>query len=74
MTDIPLYEQCRDHRDSCEQCDIALTKAAKGYGYGQPKGCIVDSRLAFPEMCAEGVKIYKARYEEMRTEVYDDSV
>ncbi len=74
MTDIPLFQQCRDHRASCEECNTALIEAARGYGYGQPKGCIVDLRHAFSEMCAAGVKIYKARYEEMRTEVYDDSV
>jgi len=67
MTDIPLFQQCRDHRDSCEQCNVALIEAARGYSYGSSKGCMPDSRFAFPEMCAEGVKIWKTRHEEMRT-------
>ena len=67
MTDIPLFMQCRNHRASCEQCENALLKAARGYGFGSPKGCMPDSRLAFPEMCAEGVKLWKTRHEEMRT-------
>lgn len=67
MADIPLFQQCRDHRDSCEQCDTALIKASRGYGYNRPKGCIPDARLGFPEMCAEGVRIYTARHEEMKT-------
>jgi hypothetical protein len=68
MNDVPLYQQCRDHSDSCEQCKTALNKAAVGYGYGQPKGCVIDDRPAIPEMCAEGARIYTARHEEMRTE------
>ena len=64
----PLYQQCRDHQASCKQCDTALIKVARGYGYGQPKGCVIDDRPAIPEMCAEGARIFTARYEEMRTE------
>lgn len=65
---VPLFQQCRDHSDSCKQCEVALVKAARGYGFGSPKGCVIDNRSAIPEMCAEGARIFMARYEEMRTE------
>ena len=66
MTNIPLYEQCRNHSASCEQCETALLKAARGYGYGKPKGCVIDDRPAIAEMCAEGARLYTARHKEMR--------